>query len=78
MNSRKKDILKSHSRLSTSSNEVASVHNYKPISLIHVLRKLLSKVLSKSLSLRINELVHPTHDFIKRRFIQDNFKLVQV
>jgi hypothetical protein len=59
-------------------NEATMVRDYRPISFIHVLRKLLSKVLSKRLSLRINKLVHPTQSaFIKGRFIQDNFKLVQ-
>jgi hypothetical protein len=58
-------------------NEAIVVCDYRPISLIHVLRKLSSKVI-KRLSLRINDLVHPTQSaFINGRYIQNNFKLVQ-
>jgi hypothetical protein len=60
------------------SNDATSVHDYIPISLIQIFGKLLSKVLSKRLSLWIHDLVHPTQStFIKGCFIQDNFKFVQ-
>jgi hypothetical protein len=56
--------------LLSKSNEATMVCDYKPISLIHVLGKLLSKVLSKRLLARIGELVHPTQSmFIEGRLI---------
>jgi hypothetical protein len=40
--------------------EVASLKDYRPISLIHSLGKLLSKILVNKLTTRLGELVHPT------------------
>jgi hypothetical protein len=60
------------------SPEASSLKNYRPISLIHLLGKLFSKVLSNRLAPKLASLIHPTHSaFIKGRCIQDNFKVVQ-
>jgi hypothetical protein len=58
--------------------KVASLNDYRLISLIHNLGKLLSKVLANRLATRLGELVHPNQSaFIKDRFIQDNFCFFQ-
>jgi hypothetical protein len=55
--------------------ELAS--DYMPISLIHSLAKLISKVLALRLSVHINGLVsHAQSAFIKGRCTQENFLLV--
>jgi hypothetical protein len=49
-----------------------------PISLIHCLGMLVSKVLANSLAPRLAELIHLGQSvFIEGHFIQHNFKLVQ-
>jgi hypothetical protein len=54
-----------------------SVKDYRPISLIHTVGKLLSKVVANQLVPKLNELVHISQSvFIRSYFIQDNFKLV--
>jgi hypothetical protein len=54
-----------------------SVKDYCPISLIHTVGKLLSKVVANQLAPKLNELVHISQSvFIQSCFIQDNFKLV--
>jgi hypothetical protein len=54
-----------------------SIKDYHPISLIHIIGKLISKVLATWLASRIGELVHPSQSaFIKGHVIQDNFKYV--
>jgi hypothetical protein len=59
-------------------SEATSIKDYRPISLIHVLGKLFSKVLASRLAPRLDEPVHVSQNtFIKGRFIPDNFKLVQ-
>jgi hypothetical protein len=54
------------------------IKDYRPISLIHVLMKLFSKVLANHLAPRLDELIHVTQSaFIKGRYIQDNFHFIQ-
>jgi hypothetical protein len=54
------------------------VRDYRPITLIHTIGKLISKVLTFRLVLRLHELIQSNQSaFIKGRFIQDNFKMVQ-
>jgi hypothetical protein len=58
--------------------EVSSIKDYRPIALIHIMGKLISKVLASHLAPKLWDLVHVSQSvFIKGRFIQDNFKLVQ-
>jgi hypothetical protein len=58
--------------------DASAIKDYRPISLVHVIGKLFSKVLANCLALRLGELVHASQSaFIKGRFIQDNFKFVQ-
>jgi hypothetical protein len=64
--------------LTPKSPEVVSLKDYRPISLIHSMGKLLSKVLANMLATRLVKLVHPSQiAFIKGRFIQDNSFFVQ-
>jgi len=45
---------------------------------VHSFAKLITKILANRLALRLNEMVSPMQSaFIKGRFIQDNFVLVQ-
>lgn len=54
------------------------IEDFRPISLVHSFAKLITKVLANRLAKRLNELVSPNQSaFIKGRFIQDNFMLVQ-
>jgi hypothetical protein len=54
------------------------VKDFKPISLVHSFAKLITKLLANWLAERLNEMVSPIQSaFIKGRFIQDNFMLVQ-
>jgi hypothetical protein len=49
---------------------VASLKDYRSISLVHSLGKLLSKLLANRLATMLGELVHPTQGaFIKGHFI---------
>jgi hypothetical protein len=58
--------------------DAISIRDYRPISLVHSFAKLLTKILANRLARRLNELVSPVQSaFIKGRFIQDNFMLVQ-
>jgi hypothetical protein len=58
--------------------EAESVKDYRPISLVHSFAKLVTKLLANRLAGRLNDLVSPVQSaFIKGRFIQDNFMLVQ-
>jgi hypothetical protein len=53
---------------------VVALKDYRPISLIHLVGKLFSKVLSNRLAPRLGPLIHPTQSvFVKGRVIQDNF-----
>jgi hypothetical protein len=61
------------------STMASSVKDYHPISLIHIIGKLLSKVLANRLAPRLGELVQAIQSvFIKGRVIQDNFKMIQL
>jgi hypothetical protein len=54
------------------------VKDFRPISLVHSFAKLITKILASRLASRLNDLVSPNQNaFIKGRFIQDNFMLVQ-
>jgi len=58
--------------------EAAQVKDFRPISLVHSFAKLVTKILANRLAGRLDEMVSPNQSaFIKRRFIQDNFMLVQ-
>jgi hypothetical protein len=52
--------------------------DFRPISLVHSFAKLVTKILANRLASKLNEMVSPNQSaFIKGRFIQDNFMLVQ-
>lgn len=54
------------------------VKDYRPISLIHSVAKLVTKILANRLASKLDQIVTPNQSaFIKGRFIQDNFMLVQ-
>jgi hypothetical protein len=60
------------------SQESESLKDYRPISMIHILRKLFSKVLTNRLTPRLSALIYPAQSaFIKGRHIQDSFRVVQ-
>jgi hypothetical protein len=60
------------------SSEATKIKDYRLISLIHVIDKLISKVLANKMVPRLSELVHHSQSsFIKGRNIQDNFKFIQ-
>jgi hypothetical protein len=52
--------------------------DYRPINLVHSFVELVTKVLANRLAGRLQEMLSPNQStFIKKRFIQDNFMLVQ-
>ncbi len=54
------------------------VHDFRPISLIHLVAKLISKTLAMRLAQRLDGLIsHAQSAFIKKRCIQDNFLYVR-
>jgi hypothetical protein len=54
------------------------VKDFKSISLVHSFAKLVTKLLANRLAMKLQEMVSPVQSaFIKGRFIQDNFMLVQ-
>jgi hypothetical protein len=58
--------------------EVVCVKDCRPISLIHSISKLVTKVLSKRLTPLMNSLVQPNQSaFIRGRAMCDNFRVVQ-
>lgn len=58
--------------------DASSLFDYRPISLIHLVAKLVAKVLSLRLAPRLGELVSVNQSaFIAGRCIHDNFMLVQ-
>lgn len=58
--------------------EAVEVKDFRPISLIHSVAKLLAKVLSVRLALHIAQIIGPHQTaFIKGRCLHDNFQLVQ-
>jgi hypothetical protein len=59
-------------------DNVDQVKDFRPISLVHSFAKLITKILASRLASWLNDLVSPNQNaFIKGRFIQDNFMLVQ-
>ncbi|WVZ85337.1 hypothetical protein U9M48_032277 [Paspalum notatum var. saurae] len=55
-----------------------NVKDFRPISLVHSFAKLITKLLANRLAGRLDQMVSPNQSaFIKGRFIQDNFMLVQ-
>jgi hypothetical protein len=65
-------------RLIPKSSGAVALKDYHPISLICLVGKLFSKVLSNRLALRLGSLIHATQTaFIRGRVIQDNFWYVQ-
>jgi hypothetical protein len=58
--------------------EATTIKDFRPISLIHCLGKLISKILANRLTPRLSGLVHRSQSsFIKGRYIQHNFRYVQ-
>jgi hypothetical protein len=54
------------------------VKDFRPISLVHSFAKLVTKILANRLAERLDKMVSPNQSaFIKKRFIQDNFMMVQ-
>jgi hypothetical protein len=54
------------------------VKDFRPISLVHSFAKLVTKILANRLAGRLDEMVSSNQGaFIKKRFIQDNFMMVQ-
>jgi hypothetical protein len=59
-------------------DDATQPRDFRPISLIHNFAKLLRKILANRLAARLDSLVPKNQSaFIKERFIQDNFMLVQ-
>jgi hypothetical protein len=59
-------------------SDAASVTDFRPISLINSLAKIITKVLADRLAPRLNKLVSTCQNaFIKKRCIHDNFIYVQ-
>jgi hypothetical protein len=60
------------------SSKAASMHDYRPISLIHLIGKLFSKVLANRLAHKLDKVVHPSQGaFVKGRLMHDNFHYIQ-
>jgi len=58
--------------------DASHVKDFRPISLVHSFAKLITKLLANRLAGRLDHMVSPNQSaFIKGRFIQDNFMLVQ-
>ena len=58
--------------------EANCAKDFRPISLVHSFAKLVTKLLANRLAGRLQQMVSPNQSaFIKGRFIQDNFMLVQ-
>ena len=58
--------------------DATNIKDFRPISLVHSFAKLITKLLANRLAGRLNQMVSPNQSvFIKGRFIQDNFMLVQ-
>jgi hypothetical protein len=57
--------------------EAGEMKDYRPISLIHLVGKLISKVLTNQLAPRLQGVVHQSQSlFIKDRYIQESFKFM--
>jgi hypothetical protein len=60
------------------SSQASSMSDYRPISLIHLIGKLFSKVLANSLAPKLDDVVHPSQGaFFKGRLIHNSFHYVQ-
>jgi hypothetical protein len=58
--------------------DAMNIRDYRPISLVHSFAKLVTKLLANRLAGRLDQLVSSSQSaFIKGRFIQDDFMLVQ-
>ena len=58
--------------------DAEQVKDFRPISLVHSFAKLVTKILANRLASRLDKMVYPNQSaFIKKRFIQDNYMLVQ-
>jgi hypothetical protein len=58
--------------------DAAQPKDFRPISLVHSFAKLVTKLLANRLAARLQEMISPNQSaFIKGRFIQDNFMLMQ-
>ena len=58
--------------------DATNIKDFRPISLVHSFAKLITKLLANRLAGRLNQMVSPNQSaFIKGRFIQNNFMLVQ-
>ena len=58
--------------------EATTIRDFRPISLVHSFAKLITRILANRLAGRLDAMVSPNQSaFIKGRFIQDNFMLVQ-
>ena len=58
--------------------EANCAKDFRPISLVHSFAKLVTKLLANRLAGRLQQMVSPNQSaFIKGKFIQDNFMLVQ-
>jgi hypothetical protein len=72
------DVNEALMTLLPKSLDVVEIKDYHPISLIHCIGKLISKVLANRLAPKLSEVVNQSQSvFIKGRYIQDNFKFVQ-
>lgn len=59
-------------------DSACTISDFRPISLIHGIAKIVAKILSLRLAPKMNELISNCQSaFIKTRFLQDNFILVQ-
>jgi hypothetical protein len=57
------------------SSQAVAIKDYRPIVLIHLIGKLISKVLSNRLATQLDKLVHKSQSaFIKGRLLHDNFR----
>jgi hypothetical protein len=57
--------------------DAVKIKDRRPIFLIHIIGKLILKVLANRLAPWLNEVVHQSQSpFIKGRYIQDNFKFL--
>jgi hypothetical protein len=54
------------------------IGDYRPISLVHSVAKIFSKILATRLAPCLNEMISSSHStFVKKRSIYDNFNLIQ-